>query len=305
MKGILIIAPLIMVIAVGMALRLTGFADSRDREKMGALLYWVILPSLLFRTTCLSRADAGQKNLFIATYASLIIVPAAALTLSSAVRSGKKYHALSAMMSIRSNSVYLGMPVAAFALGEDGLKAVSIYLTILLPVYDVSSIIWGEAVLSGSSKIDMRPALLKIAKNPLVASSLLGLFAAQMGIYIPKTVLDAFKLMGDAASGIALIMLGCGLKFSGVLGAFRRTWPDIAVKLMIHPAIVWMLFKIWPVPGLFVKTAVIVSAMPTAVYSFIVADKIGLDEEYATETITVTTIAAIITIPAWIHILAI
>jgi predicted permease len=294
-----------MVIAVGMALRLAGLADSRDREKMGSLLYWVLLPSLLFRTTYLSGTDAGQKNLLIATYASLIIVPAAAFALSSAVRSGKKYHALSAMMSIRSNSVYLGMPVAAFALGEGGLNAVSAYLTILLPVYDISSIIWGETVLSGSYKIDMRPALLKIAKNPLVVSSLLGLFAARTGIYIPETALGAFELMGGAASGIALIMLGCGLEFSGVMGAFRRTWPDMAVKLMIHPAIVWMLFKIWPVPDMLAKTAVIVSAMPAAVYSFIVAGKIGLDEEYAAETITATTIAAIITIPVWIHILAV
>jgi predicted permease len=126
-----------------------------------------------------------------------------------------------------------------------------------------------------------------------------------MGIYIPKSALGAFKLMGDAASGIALIMLGCGLELSGVAGAFRRTWPDMAVKLIIHPAVVWALFKIWPAPEMFVRTAVIVSAMPAAVCSFIIAGKIGLDEDYAAETITATTIASVITIPVWIHILAI
>jgi predicted permease len=279
MKGVLIIAPLIMVVAVGVALRITGYLDGRDRDKLSWLLYWVILPSLLFRTTYLSASMEGQKNLIIVVYLSLLIVPLCAIALSFTVRHGdRRAHALSAMMSTRSNSIYLGMPVVSFALGDEGMAAVSVFLAILLPVYDVFSVLWGEALLSRKwAGWGIKAIVLKIVKNPLVISSILGFFASGAEFDMPAPLLDALKLIGDMASGLALIILGIGLEWSNSLEAFRLAWPDVVVKLLIHPAGILGLFSVWPASGVLLKTAVIISAMPTAVYSFIVAGGMGLD----------------------------
>jgi predicted permease len=210
------------------------------------------------------------------------------------------------MASARANNVYLGMPAVILALGEPGVTASSLFLAMTLPIYNLVSILWGEIVISGEvSRKSARIIVVKALENPLVISSLLGLLAAQLEIPVPQFLLTSFKLIGDAATGIALVVLGMGIKLSGLISAFRRTASDVAIKLILHPAVVWGLLIIWPVEDVFLRTAVIISSMPTAVNTLIIASGMGLDEQYACETVAVTTILATITIPVWISLLGI
>jgi predicted permease len=59
------------------------------------------------------------------------------------------------------------------------------------------------------------------------------------------------------------------------------------------------------VPGIFFQTALIISSMPTAVNTFILAGGMGLDERYACEIVAVSTCLAPISIPVWIALLGI
>ena len=86
---------------------------------------------------------------------------------------------------------------------------------------------------------------------------------------------------------------------------FVRAWPDAVVKLILHPTVVWLLFKLWPVPEIMMQTAIIISAMPTAVNTFIIAGGMGMEERYACDIIAVTTVLAAVTIPIWVAMLEI
>jgi predicted permease len=118
-------------------------------------------------------------------------------------------------------------------------------------------------------------------------------------------VMTSLKLVADMATGIALMSLGMGLEFSGLASAFRAAWHDALIKLVLHPAITWMFCIVWPVPEIFLRVAVIISAMPTAVNTFIVSRGMKLDERYASEIIAVSTILAPVSIPIWIALLGI
>lgn len=309
MKGFIIIAPLIAVIVLGMALRSTGFLRKADKESFTRLLYWVALPALLFRTTYLSGGEiAGHKNVFFAVYASMVAVPLVALVVSMlfAHRGNRRLQAFSAMASFRSNNVYLGLPAVSLALGEPGVAAASMFLAISLPGYNLISIIWGEVTMSR----DISPKaawslILRLVKNPLIVSCLFGLLCALVGLPVPDTLIISLKLVADMTTGIALLLLGSSLELPNIVAAARRTWPDVLIKLLVHPAILWCFFLIWPVERTMLQTAIIISAMPTAVNTFIVAAGIGLDEDYACETVAVTTFLAPITIPVWVALLGV
>jgi predicted permease len=309
LKGIFVIAPLFIVAALGMILRGTGFLNRDDRERLTRILYWIVLPMLLFRTTYMSGTEIwGHRNLFLATYGTLIIVPLMAFLIARFLthRGDRKNQALAAMGSARANNVYLGMPAAALALGIPGMEAAPVYIAITLPGYNLFSILWGEVVMSGSlSFATLRASAVRIMKNPLVVSSLLGLLCAQFRAPIPETVLVSMKLVADMATGIALICLGMSLELSCIPGAIRRTWHDASIKLLLHPAVAWGLFLVWPVSEIMMQTAVLISSMPTAVNTFIIASGMGLDERHAYETVAVTTIFATITIPLWSALLGI
>ena len=309
MQGILIIAPLIMVIILGMTLRATGFASSADRDVMTRMLYWVVLPTLLFRTTYLAGDKIAEHlNLVKAGYATMFAVPLAALAIAAPLthRGDRSRRAVAVTASARSNNVYLGLPACTLALGAAGTEAASIFLALVLPGYNLISITLGEFVYSGGiSLAALRSIMSRIVKNPLVVSSLAGLAAAQLKIPVPEIVMTSLKLVADMATGVALISLGMGLEFTGLAAAFRCAWHDALIKLILHPAMMWAFLALWPTPEIFLRVAVIISAMPTAVNTFIVARGMKLDDQYACEIIAVTTILAPITIPMWIALLGI
>jgi predicted permease len=308
-KGIFIIAPLILVIVLGMALRATGFMTGHDRERLTRLLYWIVLPALLFRTTYLAGGDiSGHGNMFLSAYAAMAALPLITLLISAFVthRGDRGRQALSVMAAARSNNVYLGLPASVLALGNAGMEAASVYLAVALPGYNLISIIWGEVVYSGGiSTKAARDIAARALKNPLVTSSLLGLAAAQLKIPVPQTLLVSMKLVADMATGVALVSLGMSLEISNLASALRNAWHDALIKLVLHPAVTWAFLLIWPVPRTFLQVAVIIASMPTAVNTFILAAGMGLDELYACEIIAVTTVFSTVTIPIWIALLGI
>jgi predicted permease len=107
------------------------------------------------------------------------------------------------------------------------------------------------------------------------------------------------------ATGIALISLGASLELPGLLPAIRHAWHDAFIKLIVHPAVTWGFMLLWPVPEILFQSAVIISAMPTAVNTFIIAGSMELDEQYACEIVAVSTVFAPLTIPIWISLLGI
>jgi predicted permease len=308
LKGIFIIAPLILVVSLGMALRSVGFLGVDDRDRFAKLLYWIAIPILLFRLVYLSGENIFQyRNLFLASYASFFIVHAMGLAASYLLHpNDKEVYAFTAMASTRSNCFYLGIPAAALALGDTGVGAASAYLAIALPGYNLITVMWGEAALSGGvSMAALRRASVRIIKNPMIISCFLGLAAAMLGIRVPSAVLESFKLVSEMATGIALISLGLSLELSDLPAALRRTWLDAVFKLVINPAVVWALFLIWPVQEIMFQASMIVTAMPIAVNTFILAGGMGMDERYACESVASSTVLAPVSIAAWFAILGI
>lgn len=308
MTGLKIIAPLVLVVILGMALKGFGFLNDTDRERLTRLLYWIVLPALLFRTTYLAGGDLSQhRNLFLATYATFFVVPAFALGVSCFTHKGdRKLHALSAMSSARANNLYLGMPAVILALGDKGLEAASVYMAIALPGYNLVSIMWGEAIISGGLSLKaLRTMSARVVKNPLIIFSMLGLIFAQLHIPVPETLLVSMQLVGNMATGIALIALGMSLEVHGIPAALRRTWPDVLIKLFLHPAIVWGFLLLWPVPETFFQSAMIISAMPTAVNTFILAGGMGMDERYACDLVAMTTVLGPLSIPIWVALIGV
>lgn len=307
MRGVFIIAPLFILIVLGVILGRTKFLKPEDKEVFSKLLYWIVLPALLFRTTY--NAGGGiweHKNLFISSYLAMIALPVLAYLISRFIthRSDRKGQALSTMVSARTNNMYLGLPVAVLALGDAGMELGSIYLAIVMPAYNIISILSGEIVLSGTVSAKMIKSLsVKIVKNPLIMASIIGLLFCQIGIPVHDVFLRSMKLLADMATGVALIALGMSLEFDDLLDAVRNTWADVAIKLVLHPAVSLLLFLIWPVDTQMAQTVVLITAMPTAVNSFIIAAGMGMDGKRACQIVAMTTVLSAVTIPLWIYAL--
>lgn len=307
MKGVLIIAPLFILIGLGVVLKHVKFLRKSDADVFSKLLYYIVLPALLFRTTYNAGGDIwAHGNLFLASYIAMIALPVIAFCIThyATLRGDRKGQALSAMVSARTNNMYLGLPVAVLAMGEIGNQCGAIYLAIVMPAYNIISIMSGEIVLSGKISPEMIKSLgKKIVRNPLIMSSILGLLLCQVGVPVPGVLLESMKLLANMATGVALIALGMNLEFDDMLGAFKRTWIDVLIKLGLHPLVQLALFWIFPVEREMLQAVVLITSMPVAVNSFIIAKGMGMDETKASQIVAMSTMFAAVSIPIWIFVL--
>jgi malonate transporter len=313
MLGLSLVLPLMIIIITGNLLRARGFYSKNDVDTLTKTLYWVILPPLLFRATLESgREVLSQPNLLISLNICYILTIIIAWGGAKYIfhKDNRLRIATAAFSSIRANNLYLGFPVMYIAMGDAGLHNASVYLAVSTVSFQLFSIVAGEAILCGRPSFSVSCRILRnIALNPLVISCVAGILLALFGVErLPRELDEAMRIMGSAATAVALLALGGTLELSGigkVISMIRSTWPDSAIKLLIHPALMWGLLVLFPVPRPLLQATVMLSSMPSAVNCFILAKAMGMDWSYAADLVASTTVLGIISIPLWAHVLGI
>ncbi len=308
MQGLFMVLPLFLVIIIGHAIRKAGLLSKESASQLTNMLYWAVLPILLFRTTL--RVGSGifdNINLFWAIHVTFLAVPAIAWAGSRFLRKKQpmKQRAVTVLVSVRANNIFMGIPAVTLAFNEAGLEAVTLYLAVGLLGYNLISLTWAQVAISGGFSLKALGKTAKgILKNPLVWGCFLGIAASFLGFKELPSILDtSFRIIGDTASGLALLALGASLEFGHLMKAVRNTWVDSLFKLMVHPALVLLAFYVWPVETVLRDSVVLVSAMPSAVNNFIIASGMGMDEEYAGEAVAATTLLSVVSLPFWVHLL--
>lgn len=308
MNSVLMVLPLMLVMALGVLFRRTGLLGEETIPRLNAILYWGALPALLFRS--ILKVGSGifaDPNLFWAVHVSFLLVPGIAWLLARPFSSDRKRIAVSVLVAIRSNNVFMGIPAVTIALGQEGLDALSLFLAVGLLGYNFISITWAQVALSGSVSIrSIFATFRQLLKNPLILACIFAVVGSSMGFSeLPRWLDSTLKIVGDIGSGVALIALGASLRFSGMGKAFKSAWRESFFKLFIHPALVWVVFLVWPVAPLLRNTVVILSAMPAAINTFVIAQSMGMDSDLAADIIALSTVLSIISLPLWIAILGV
>ncbi len=308
MKSVLIILPLVLVVGIGAVFRRIGIIGEETVPRLNAILFWAALPALLFRS--ILRVGAGifsDPNLFWAVHVSFLIVPGIAWLMAVPFTRDRRRIAVSVLIAIRSNNVFMGIPAITMALGQAGLDALSLFLAVGLLGYNFISITLAQVALSGTVSIRSLAATLKnLLKNPLILACIFGIGGSALGLSeLPRWLDSTLKIVGDTGSGVALIALGASLHLAGMGKYLRSAWRDSLFKLFIHPALVWAVFLVWPVDPVLRNTVILLSAMPSAINNFVLAQNMGMDSAYAGEVIALSTAFSIISFPVWLAILGV
>ena len=292
--------------AVGWMLGRLRVVGPEAFAQINKAIYWTAIPALILRLTSGGNVTAlADKNMVLAVYGSFLAAPPIAWAAAKWAGEGRKAAATSTLMIIRSNTVFVGLPVLTVAVGEPGVEILSIYLAFTFIGYQIISVSWGQLALSGGiSRDTVKETLKNLLKNPLVISSLAGFTLAVTGLNnFPLWMDETLKLLGNIASGMALLSLGASLKPEGLAALLPKAWRDVALKLLFLPALTWGALLLFPVNPLVFRTVVLIAAMPVAVDCFILSQALGMDSDHSGAAITVSTLLAGLSIPLWITLL--
>lgn len=291
------LAPVFALIVLGHVLSRRDFPAPGFWPMAERLTYYVLFPALLVDR--LSRLDAPGGELWRMTLALVLAVLAVfALLLAVRRRAAPDGAAFTSVVqgAIRPNT-YVGLSAAAALLGPSGLSLSAVALMTLIPLVNVLCVgalgRWGQNN-SGSAKISL---LRELAKNPPILSCVAGFALSQSGLTLPQVAAETLRVLGNASLPLGLLAVGAGLAPHSVTKILRPTTVSLTMKLLVLPLITAFLCSLFGVEREAMVVAVIFTAVPASVSSFILARQMGGDHVLMAGIITSQTAAAAVTMP--------
>ena len=301
-----------LIIAVGYGVGRTGALGANAQPVLSRVAFFVASPALLFNT--LSNSDVFLvlgPQLWIATL-SAGVAALAYLLIARFVqtkRSGSE-RMIAALSASLMNSANLGIPIAAYVLGDASYAApvilfqLAIYTPIYVFVLDTQTLKESREGISGTKVVragfwrSIGRIFSTVLRNPLIIGSAFGLLFSVTGWQLWQPLADSIGLIAGAAIPAMLIAFGISLVGSRPLdkkqGRRRDTVVASAVKLLVHPLAAWLLAAfVFRLDAEGVLVATVLASLPTAQNVFVSASRYNTGLIVARDTVFITTILAI------------
>jgi predicted permease len=186
-----------------------------------------------------------------------------------------------------SNAGNLGLPLCLFAFGQEGLGlAVGYYL-----VGSVSQFVFGPLVQGQKS------AWHTVRETPMIYAALLGVALLMTDTLLPRWIANTVNLLAGMAIPLMLLALGHSLA-SITVERVQVSLSLAAARLGLGFAVGWGLSEAFGLSGTVRGVFLIESAMPVAVFSYLLAARYGRHPQDVAGAVLISTLASFVTLPA-------
>ena len=289
------LAPVFLLIALGWVLRTRGFPGDAFWPAAERLVYFVLFPALLFLTT--AAADLGALDL-LTLAGALIAAIGATVALSLALRPLLKIGdaAFTSVLQggIRCNT-YVGLAAGSVLFGEVGLTVLGVVVFVVVTTVNVVSVV--ALIHYGRRAAGSRDVVASVARNPLIVACVLGFGGNTLGIELPAVAYETLDVLARATLTLGLLFVGAGLELAHLGRTRLAAAVTAALKLLVLPAATALACRLFGVDPLSAAAAVLFTAAPISASSYVLARQLGGDATMIAGLITVTTIAAVATMP--------
>lgn len=295
------VLPMCLIMALGYGTRRLGWIRREEIFAINKIAFRIFLPCLLYYNVYCSDLSGSFDPLLMA-YAVGGVLLTFGLSLGYTLLTEKLPERRGVMIQgmFRSNYVIMGIPVATALLGSDQLGTVSILIAVVVPLFNMLSVVVLE-VFRGQKPKPLH-VLGQIVKNPLVIASALGILTLAAGIRLPHILEQTIQNVSAIASPLQLFLLGAFFQFSG-LKTYRRELVTVsAAKLIISPGLFLGLGALLGFRGVAFVSLIGIFASPTAVNSFTMAQQMGGDAELAGDIVVVTSAVSMLTMFLWVFL---
>ena len=282
------ILPVFILALLGFALAKTGRAFEGGTTAF--LIATVATPSLVFSNLATTPFD-GDTLASLAAATALAIafyLTAGVLALKAA---GLKLRTYLPAMSF-PNSGNLGLPLALYAAGQEGLNDA----IIIFAVTSIGNMTAGQVIAAGKS--NWRRAL----RSPIIPAVVLGIGCAYLRVTLPVWLTNTLSLLSSLTIPLMLLMLGTSLARIHVKG-FPRSAALSCLRIGMGTAAGFVLANAFGFTGAERVAFVLQCAMPVAVYNYLFAQMYDNDPEDVASLVIVSTLLSVVTTPILLAVL--
>ena len=259
---------------------------------LARLTFFVAAPALLFATLATTPVAGVFTAAFVPFLVStLMVATAAAVAARWRWRLPRGEGTVAVLCAAHSNGGYLGIPIAAFVLGDVSFAIpILLFQTLLLSPVALALL---------DARADVRGLLALPVRNPIIPASVLGFVVTVAGWSLPAEVLRPVELTGAAAIPLALLALGMSLAGARPL----RDGPDaeirfatVGTKVVLQPTLAYGVGVLLGLDGTLLFAAVVMSGLPTAQNVFVFAARFARAPGLARDAVVLSTLLAAVSL---------
>ena len=291
-----------LLIVLGYALAaFTPWAREAGKP-LSTFVFNVSLPALLFTITSKPAHTTPSWKVvgayFGGCFAVFVVGRLVAQPFTELDGAGKS---LLAVGGIFSNNVLLGIPLTQAFLGPAALPAVAMVLIFNAAVLWTLATASIEYARGGAltARSLVRTAV-GVTVTPLVLAILVGTCLRLFDLRTPSVIADPAELLGQSGTPLALVVLGIGLQRYGVRNGWKVSVLITAVKLVVHPLVVWLLAIALGLSTIETLAVVLMASIATGANVYLMAEKFEVLQGPVASAIVLSTTLSVVTTPLWL-----
>ena len=276
-----IVFPIFSIVAV-------GYLYSRwrrpDMTAANQINMTILLPALIFNILSAKDFHLGEYGQLALGAAAVVLGSGLLGTLVAKAAHISTKTFVPPMMF--TNSGNMGLPLAVLAFGEQALPAAVVLFLIEN----------GLHFTLGTYLMDHRAHFLKVATQPIVMATIVGITFSLFGWLVPKTLDTAIGMLGQASIPLLLFSLGTRLTSVdfgewrvGLLGAVMCPLTGIIMVLLVRPFL--------DLAPLQLSLLIVFGTLPPAVLNYLIAEQYQQEPGKVASIVLMGNLASFISLP--------
>ena len=293
-----VVLPVFLLILIGYVGGRTGKLGINASVELNRFVVWLALPAQLFNFAANSGWQTlWQPGFITAFFLSCLIVFVLVLLVSWLCHRDLAAASFNGLSASYSNTGYMGIPLCALALGQDGLAPAIISTFIVFVMFALATVLIEIGILSHKKPHEIGLSVIKsLCTNPLLVAPVAGLLWASSDLTLYDPIAQVIAFLAAASTPCALVSIGLFLMQKST-AAPAQAWGISLAKLILQPLIAWVIAgPILELPALWVSAIVILSALPTGTGPFMLAQYYKADGSVISRVVLITTVSSLLTL---------
>ncbi|SDL13379.1 AEC family transporter [Natronincola ferrireducens] len=297
------VVSLFIIILVGVYGSRKKIITAETNKRLVDILIQIALPFMIVSSFIYTYDHTIKSNVIKTFYYSIIayiIMIFVSHLLLLPVKGHKK--TILHFANVFTNTGYVGFPILNSIYGTEGVVYGSIFnMFFVILVWTYGLILFKD----NFSKKELKAELKKILLNPSIIAVCIGIIIMIFDIQLSGALISSIEAIGNITGPLSMIIIGVILS-NVKIQKYLKDWTvyyGVVTKLIIIPAIIYLISLLVGNPSKAINTVIIMSAMPASAMTSILAESFDKEKEYAAVIVSVTTLLSLITVTVLLKII--
>ncbi len=287
------VAPILLLMLVGLLLRRVGIIDREASGKINRLAFIALIPCKLFGQIYSAdlAAVADMKVIGFSLIGTAVSIVLLCLTVPRFIAPGPARGEFIQGV-YRGNIAILGFSLITNLYGDGAAAVIALPLALVVILYNISAPVV-LAVYSGGKRPEPRAVVRKVLTNPFLLSTVLGLLVNLLGLKLPVFVEKTVDSLGAAGSTVALVALGAMTEVGSFRQSGKLALAAALLRLVVIAPVMILLASLLGLRDARMGAVVCFFATPAAVGTYVLAKNVDGDGSLAGQILIVGTVLSL------------